>query len=122
MKPYKATYPDGATAYLTKEEAVFIVRTARNTLDPKPLGRSRAEARGLLALFEEEGLDGLYYENVTVTPRRSLFTVQNVHTFLTALAVLIGLTGVLIARFNILEATHSLALAAVLLLLRPSRV
>lgn len=66
MKPYKATYPDGTTESLTKEEAIFVVRTARNALDPKPLERSRAEARGLLDLFTE-GLDGLYFENVTVT-------------------------------------------------------
>jgi hypothetical protein len=69
MKPYIATYPDGTTMYLTKDEAVTVVSNARSATEPKGMQRSHAEARGLLTLFDE-GLDGLYFENVTIIPTR----------------------------------------------------
>jgi hypothetical protein len=45
---------------MTKEEVITTVVLARSPLDAPDFQRSRAEARGLIALLDE-GLDGLYF-------------------------------------------------------------
>lgn len=96
MRPYKATYTDGTITRLTKDEAIFIVRTARNIYDPKVLDRSRAEARGLLELLDE-GLDGLFFPHVTITRSLSAYLAQS----LPWLALFVGLVAVANGRFDV---------------------
>jgi hypothetical protein len=110
MKPYNATYSDGSTVALATRDAIEVVANARSTI-ASSTPRSRAEARGLLSLLDEEGLDGLFFEDVTIRLRAPWMTLW---PRLLALGVLVlGSTALLLQHYHL--AAHLTALSSLIL-------